>query len=83
MDFYSHTRTDGLARRIEKPFGMTETFKDRTDFLFYRHVVYGKQVKVIWAGEAFEQRPLRVMLSQQTGWYNINQQYTKSYIYCL
>ncbi|CAM4734336.1 unnamed protein product [Leuciscus chuanchicus] len=59
MDFYSHTRTDGLARRIEKPFEMTETFEDRTDFLFNRHVVYGKQVKVIWAGEAFEQRPLR------------------------
>ncbi|XP_056106838.1 dynein regulatory complex subunit 7 isoform X2 [Rhinichthys klamathensis goyatoka] len=59
MDFYSHTRTDGLARRIEKPFEMTETFEDRTDFLFYRHVVYGKQVKVIWAGEAFEQRPIR------------------------
>lgn len=67
MDFYSHTRTDGLARRIEKPFKMTETFEDRTDFLFYRHVVYGKQVKVIWAGGAFEQQPLRVMLSQQTG----------------
>ncbi|XP_048015258.1 dynein regulatory complex subunit 7 isoform X2 [Megalobrama amblycephala] len=59
MDFYSHTRTDGLARRIEKPFEMTETFEDRTDFLFYRHVVYGKQIKVIRAGEAFEQRPLR------------------------
>lgn len=67
MDFYSHTRTDGLARRTEKPFEMTETFEDRTDFLFYRHVVYGKQIKVIRAGEAFEQRPLRVMLSQQTG----------------
>ncbi|KAG1938213.1 dynein regulatory complex subunit 7 isoform X2 [Pimephales promelas] len=58
MDFYSHTHTDGLARRIEKPFEMTETFEDRLDFLFYRHVVYGKQVKVIRAGEAFEQRPL-------------------------
>ncbi|RXN21934.1 dynein regulatory complex subunit 7 isoform X1 [Labeo rohita] len=45
MDFYSHIRTDGLARRIEKPFEMTETFEDRTDFLFYRRVVYGKQIK--------------------------------------
>ncbi|KAL1247382.1 hypothetical protein QQF64_022758 [Cirrhinus molitorella] len=59
MDFYSHTRIDGLARRIEKPFELTETFEDRTDFLFYRHVVYGKQIKVIRAGEAFEQRPLQ------------------------
>lgn len=88
MDFYSHIRTDGLARRIEKPFEMTETFEDRTDFLFYRHVVYGKQIKVIRAGEALEQRPLQVMLSHQTAStfkqfnpilsyrYNINQQYT-------
>ncbi|XP_050956335.1 dynein regulatory complex subunit 7 [Labeo rohita] len=59
MDFYSHIRTDGLARRIEKPFEMTETFEDRTDFLFYRRVVYGKQIKVIRAGEALEQRPLQ------------------------
>lgn len=54
MDFYSHARTDGLARRIKKPFEMTETFEDRADFLFYRHVVYGEQI-----GEAFERRPLR------------------------
>lgn len=85
MDFYSHIRTDGLARRIEKPFEMTETFENRTDFLFYRNAVYGKQIKVIRAGEALEQRPLQVMLSQQTAStfnpilsyrYNINQQYT-------
>ncbi|XP_043083581.1 dynein regulatory complex subunit 7 isoform X1 [Puntigrus tetrazona] len=59
MDFYSHIRTDGLARRIEKPFEMTETFEDRTDFLFYRHVVYGKQIKLTRAREALEQRPLQ------------------------
>lgn len=60
MDFYSHTRYDGLARRIEKPFEMTETFEDRTDFLFNRHVVYGKRVKVSQSGGALEQRPLQV-----------------------
>ncbi|XP_056595312.1 dynein regulatory complex subunit 7 [Triplophysa dalaica] len=59
MDFYSHTRYDGLARRIEKPFEMTETFEDRTDFLFNRHVVYGKRVKVSQSGETLEQRPLQ------------------------
>lgn len=67
MDFYSHTRTDGLTRRMEKPFEMTETFEDRPDFLFYRHVVYGKRVKVSQSGGALEQRPLQVTFSQQTG----------------
>ncbi|XP_056307979.1 dynein regulatory complex subunit 7 [Danio aesculapii] len=64
MDFYDHTRTDGLARRIEKPFEMTETFEDRTDFLIYRHVVYGKQIKVIRAGEALNQRPIKSVEEQ-------------------
>lgn len=61
MDFYGHTRTDGLARRIEKSLEMTENFEDRTDFLFYRHVVYGEQIKVIRAGEALNQRPIKVV----------------------
>ncbi|XDV26584.1 hypothetical protein PO909_030240, partial [Leuciscus waleckii] len=54
MDFYSQARADGLARRIEKPFEMTETFEDGDDFLFYRHVVYGKHVKVFCAKEVFK-----------------------------
>ncbi|XP_051976220.1 dynein regulatory complex subunit 7 isoform X1 [Xyrauchen texanus] len=61
MEFYSHTRTDGLARRIEMPFQITETFEDRTDFLFHRHIVYGK-VKVMRSGETLEQRPLQRVL---------------------
>uniref|UniRef100_A0A4W5P6W5 Dynein regulatory complex subunit 7 n=1 Tax=Hucho hucho TaxID=62062 RepID=A0A4W5P6W5_9TELE len=46
MDFYSHARADGLARRVEMPFEMTETFEDRPDFIYHRHVVFGKRVKV-------------------------------------
>ncbi|XP_070966370.1 dynein regulatory complex subunit 7 [Oncorhynchus clarkii lewisi] len=46
MDFYSHARADGLARRVEMPFEMTETFEDRPDFMYHRHVVFGKRIKV-------------------------------------
>ncbi|XP_010882332.2 dynein regulatory complex subunit 7 isoform X2 [Esox lucius] len=46
MDFYSCARADGLVRRVEMPFEMTETFENRPDFLYYRHVVFGKRVKV-------------------------------------
>lgn len=61
MEFYSYARTDDLARRIVKPFEMTETFDERTDFLFHRHVVYGKSVKE--SPGALEQRPIQVKLS--------------------
>ncbi|TRY98073.1 hypothetical protein DNTS_023525 [Danionella cerebrum] len=60
MDFYSQARVDGLAKRIEKPSEMTETFEDRTDLLIQRHVIYGKQIKVLRAGEAIEQRLIQV-----------------------
>ncbi|KAK6479943.1 dynein regulatory complex subunit 7 [Huso huso] len=45
MDFYSEARADGLARRVETPSEMTETFENRTDFLYYRHVLFGKRLK--------------------------------------
>ncbi|XP_060783023.1 dynein regulatory complex subunit 7 isoform X2 [Neoarius graeffei] len=41
MEFYSKTRADNLVSRVDTPTGMTEKFQDRSDFLYYRHVVYG------------------------------------------
>ncbi|XP_075993542.1 dynein regulatory complex subunit 7 [Genypterus blacodes] len=40
MEFYSAPRVDGLLERTEAPGEMTETFKGRDDFLYYRHVVF-------------------------------------------
>ncbi|MCJ8734378.1 hypothetical protein PDJAM_G00234650 [Pangasius djambal] len=41
MEFYSNVRADSLVSRVETPTEMIETFQDRSDFLYYRHVVYG------------------------------------------
>lgn len=66
MDFYSHARADGLARRVEMPFEMTETFEDRPDFMYHRHVVFGKRIKVFGPSNTEVpdqgQRPLQVIL---------------------
>ncbi|KAK6999816.1 dynein regulatory complex subunit 7 [Biomphalaria glabrata] len=45
MIFYDEARHDGLVKREEKPLSMTEHFKGREDFLFYRHVEFGKKSK--------------------------------------
>ncbi|MBN3306802.1 DRC7 protein, partial [Amia calva] len=55
MDFYSHARVDGLARRVETASELTETFEGRPDFLYHRHVVFGKRVKI--QVPAHEQEP--------------------------
>ncbi|XP_002741356.1 dynein regulatory complex subunit 7-like [Saccoglossus kowalevskii] len=43
MIFYHHARVDGLKKRDETATEMTEYFVDRDDFLYYRHVVFGKR----------------------------------------
>lgn len=60
MEFYSQARADGLARRVEVGSEMTETFEDRPDFLYYRHVVFDKRTRVLAPGENAEHRPLVV-----------------------
>ena len=39
------SRVDGLARRDLTATEMVEEFKDRSDYLYYRHVTYEKPVK--------------------------------------
>ncbi|XP_006641383.1 dynein regulatory complex subunit 7 [Lepisosteus oculatus] len=52
MEFYSHARVDGLAKRVEIPFEMTETFEARPDGLYHRHVIFGKRLKMPMAANA-------------------------------
>ncbi|XP_068811515.1 dynein regulatory complex subunit 7 isoform X2 [Struthio camelus] len=47
MEFYNEARVDGLQKRIENANEMTEYFTGRDDFLYFRHVEFGKRVKKI------------------------------------
>ncbi|XP_026872993.2 dynein regulatory complex subunit 7 [Electrophorus electricus] len=64
MDFYSHARPDSLARRVETPCEMTETFDSRPDFLYYRHVVFSKRVGTNSPGGTPEQRPVQKVVER-------------------
>uniref|UniRef100_A0A8C6IQF0 Dynein regulatory complex subunit 7 n=1 Tax=Melopsittacus undulatus TaxID=13146 RepID=A0A8C6IQF0_MELUD len=43
MEFYNEARVDGLQKRVETASEMTEYFMGRDDFLYLRHVNFGKQ----------------------------------------
>ena len=43
--FCASARFDGLARRVESPFEITEEFKERDDRLFHRYVLFGRRTK--------------------------------------
>jgi len=59
MAFYHKARVDGLSKREETPTEMTEHFVNRTDFLYYRHVVFGiRQKKVAPATAEGPPRPI-------------------------
>ena len=45
MFFYHEARVDGLMKRVETPTEMREHYKNRDDFLFYKHVDFGKKSK--------------------------------------
>uniref|UniRef100_UPI003AAD29CD dynein regulatory complex subunit 7 n=1 Tax=Centroberyx gerrardi TaxID=166262 RepID=UPI003AAD29CD len=66
MEFYGHVRADGLARRAELPGEMTETFQERDDFLYYRHIVFGRHVQVLGPGETpkLGNRPLQKVVER-------------------
>ncbi|XP_074865016.1 dynein regulatory complex subunit 7 [Carettochelys insculpta] len=61
MEFYSETRVDGLQKRVENPDEMTEYFEGRSDFLHYRHTVFGKRTKkaqMLLANTELNARPI-------------------------
>ncbi|KAM3860447.1 dynein regulatory complex subunit 7-like [Diretmus argenteus] len=66
MEFDSCIRVDGLVRRVELPLEMTETFQDRDDFLYYRHVVFGQHVQLLGPGETPElgSRPIQEVVER-------------------
>ncbi|XP_055001900.1 dynein regulatory complex subunit 7 [Sorex araneus] len=45
MEFYVSARVDGLVKREETPRTMTEHYQGRSDFLTYRHVIFGPRTK--------------------------------------
>nr|XP_009860275.1 dynein regulatory complex subunit 7 [Ciona intestinalis] len=47
MTFFHKARVDGLCKREETPTEMTEHFVNRDDFLFLRHVLFGKRQKKV------------------------------------
>ncbi|XP_067847292.1 dynein regulatory complex subunit 7 [Heptranchias perlo] len=47
MQFNSMLRVDGLVDRVETPTEMTETFRDRPDFLIYRSAIFAKRMRKV------------------------------------
>uniref|UniRef100_H2YT25 Coiled-coil domain-containing protein 135 n=1 Tax=Ciona savignyi TaxID=51511 RepID=H2YT25_CIOSA len=47
MTFFHKARVDGLCKREETPAEITEHFINRDDFLYLRHVLFGKRQKKV------------------------------------
>ncbi|XP_032882558.1 dynein regulatory complex subunit 7 isoform X1 [Amblyraja radiata] len=47
MKFNGKLRVDGLMSRVETPTEMIGKFRDRPDFLIYRHTVFAKRLKKV------------------------------------
>ena len=60
MIFYHEARVDGLEKRVETSTEMTETFINREDFLYFRHVEFGKRAKKFGPAENSSHRPILV-----------------------
>lgn len=45
MVFFNVARVDGLSKRTETPTEMTEHYVDRDDFLYFKHIIFGKRPK--------------------------------------
>lgn len=61
MLFFHEARVDGLSKREETPFSLTEHFLSREDFLYYQQVDFGpKPKKAGPKGEDVTPRPILV-----------------------
>ncbi|XP_077457123.1 dynein regulatory complex subunit 7 isoform X1 [Stigmatopora argus] len=63
---FSGARVDGLVRRVDTPEEMTESFKGREDFLYYRQVLFDQNVILPeeHIGTKPEERPLLKVLER-------------------
>jgi hypothetical protein len=60
MHFYHEARFDGLKCREESPTELVEHFVKRSDFLYYRKVVFGKKQKKFGPQDGENFRPILV-----------------------
>lgn len=66
MLFYDEARVDGLMKRVETLSEMTEEFQNRDDFLYYKHVEFGKRTKKFGPQDgsgSSNARPVQVLLA--------------------
>ena len=69
MFFHDEARVDGLVKRVETAVEMTEHFKNRDDFLFYKHVDFGKKPKKFGPQDGSTTANVRpILVSIETGW---------------
>uniref|UniRef100_A0A3Q2YMH1 Dynein regulatory complex subunit 7 n=1 Tax=Hippocampus comes TaxID=109280 RepID=A0A3Q2YMH1_HIPCM len=63
---FSGARVDGLVRRVDTPEEMTENFKGREDFLYYRQVIFDSDIQLPEesTGSEPEERPLLQVLER-------------------
>ncbi|XP_051914686.1 dynein regulatory complex subunit 7 isoform X1 [Hippocampus zosterae] len=63
---FSGARVDGLVRRVDTPVEMTENFKGREDFLYYRQVIFDSDIQLPEesTGSEPEERPLLQVLER-------------------
>lgn len=61
---FSSARIDNMVRRVVSPGEMTELFENRTDFLYYRHVVFDRHVQFSepHVDADLDDRPLQVTM---------------------
>ncbi len=60
MLFYDEARIDGLKSREETPTEMVEHYIKRSDFLYYRKVLFGKRLKKFGPQDGDNFRPILV-----------------------
>uniref|UniRef100_A0A4W6G732 Coiled-coil domain-containing protein 135 n=1 Tax=Lates calcarifer TaxID=8187 RepID=A0A4W6G732_LATCA len=60
---FSSARIDNMVRRVVSPGEMTELFENRTDFLYYRHVIFDRHVQFSepHVDADLDDRPLQVV----------------------
>lgn len=70
---FSGGRVDSLVRRLLSAGEMTETFEGRSDFLYYRHVVFDRRVQFPAEDADPDDPRIQVSPRQSSSFWNIFQ----------